>query len=99
MAKKKLPSALERQLAQAVPTTPDATPEPKPEPTKRKAKAKPTTERTTKFLMEFNEDLDMEISMRATQTRQTKKNVILQALKDAGFKNVGEIRDKRRKLD
>ena len=98
MAKKKLPSALERQLAQAVPTTPDATPEPKPEPTKRKPKAKPT-ERTTKFLMEFNEDLDMEISMRATQTRQTKKNVILQALKDAGFKNVGEIRDKRRKLD
>tara|TARA_Y100001937_G_C7090332_1_gene317369 strand:- start:570 stop:776 length:207 start_codon:yes stop_codon:yes gene_type:complete len=51
---------------------------------------------TVKFLMEFNRELDDEINIKAAKTRSTKKNVILQALKDSGFKNVGHIIDKRK---
>ena len=90
MAKKKLPSALAKQLAQAVPTTPDATPTP---PKKRAAKAK---EDDISVHIKLPKSVIKQIKRKALDDDTTMRSILLEGLQSIGIKG-GETGDRRKK--
>ena len=89
MAKKKLPSALERQLAQAVPTTPDATPKPA-------GKASKGKDEDVSVHIKLPRSVIKQIKRKALDEDSTIRSILLEGLQSIGIKG-GETGDRRKK--